>query len=297
MTAQDQSPAPDRTNPAMPSTTQRLADRAQRSLKKLSWKTRALPDFVIVGTQKGGTSSLHAYLSQHPRMFPGDIKEVHFFDGGLTHNWDKYAEGERLYRSYFPKKSIVHAAKGLVFEATPNYMHNPPAIPRMASLLPNAKVIALLRDPVDRAISNYFHEKRRGRETRPMMDALLAEDETLDRIRASGDYKNPDWNFKSYVSRGLYADQLETLFEHYDRDRVLVLESSEFYAHPQAALSQVLDFVGMQDNGFEFDLTPVGQATNRTKVDPNIYDWLIDRFKVPNQRLEQLLGRSFNWVS
>ena len=275
----------------------RMADRAKREWKKLSWQARCLPDFLIIGCQKGGTSSLHNYLSQHSRLFEADIKEVHFFDGGLDPDWNKYAEGERLYRSYFPRASKVREVGGQAFEATPEYMHNPHAPARMKALVPDAKLIILLRDPIERTISNYFHERRRGRESLPIMEALEAEAEHMDAVRAVGDFKDTRWICKAYMTRGLYAQQLELVFEHYPYERVLILESSEFYGDPKATLAQVLDFIGLDDTGFEVDLTPVGVGTNRTKVDPEVYDWLINRLREPNQKLEQLLGRRFDWTS
>lgn len=276
---------------------ERMADRARREWKKLSWQSRCLPDMLIIGCQKGGTSSLYNYLSQHPRMFEADVKEVHFFDGGLDPAWDKYAEGERLYRSYFPRTEAVRAAGGLAFEATPGYMHNPLAPARMAAMVPDAKLIALLRDPVERTISNYFHEQRRGREKLPIMEALQAEAAHMDAVRAGGDYKDARWIWKAYVTRGLYAEQLERVFEHYPRDRVLILESSEFYGDPKRALAQVLAFIGLDETGFQADLTPVGVGTNRKKVDPKVYDWLSASFTEPNERLQDLLGRRFDWAA
>lgn len=273
----------------------RLTDRVYREWKKVSWRYRCLPDVLIIGCQKGGTSSLHNYLAQHPRMFEADVKEVHFFDGGLDPAWNKYAEGERLYRSYFPHREAVRAAAGLSFEATPEYMYNPLAPQRMAAMVPAAKLIVLLRDPVERAISNYFHERRRGREKLSIMDALLAEEEHMDAVRASGDYKDTRLIWKAYVTRGLYAEQLDRVFTHYPRERVLILESSDFYANPKQTLAQVFDFLGVENADLDVDLTPVGVGSNRKKVDSEVYDWLRARFVEPNARLEELLGRRFDW--
>lgn len=276
---------------------ERLSDRAQRELKKLTSARRALPDFVIIGTQKGGTSSLHGYLSQHPRLFPADVKEVNFFDGGHLPHWDKYAEGERLYRSYFPYATTVRTTNGLGFEASPEYLHSPLAAQRMARMIPQAKLIVLLRDPVERAISSYFHEVRRGRETRPILQALQTEDAAMDDVRARGNYKDLRWIWKAYITRGLYAQQLERFFAHYPREQILILESSDFYSETERTLAQVLEFVGMDDAGFEIDLTPVGVGTNRTKVGAEVYDWLTRRFDEPNAQLESLLERRFDWVA
>jgi len=281
-----------------PSTSRRflkLTQRVKREFRKTTWRYRALPNFLIVGCQKGGTSSLHAYLAQHPSLAPAAIKEVHFFDGGLLPSWEKYADGERLYRSYFGWDALLKAQGRQSYEASPCYMFNPLAPSRMAAMVPDAKLIVLLRDPVDRAISHYFHEKRKGREPLAIMDALFAEDERLAVARCSGNYKDLSWINHSYVTRGLYAEQLERVFEYYPLDQVLILESSEFYGDPKRALAQVLAFIGLDDIGFDVDLIPVNVGTNRTEMAAEVHDHLTAQFAESNKRLFDLLSRRFDW--
>jgi hypothetical protein len=220
---------------------------------------------------------------------------VHFFDGGLQPQWVKYAEGERLYRSYFGWQAPLQAQGRQSFEASPCYIFNMLASARMVAMVPDAKLIVLLRDPVERAVSHYFHEKRRGRETLLILDALEAEEERLAPARAEGNYKDPRYINMSYVTRRLYAEQLERIFENYPRDQLLALDSSEFYADSKTALGYVLDFLGLDDTGFGPDLTPVGGATNSTKVEPEVRDWLADLFAKPNKRLFDMLSRRFEW--
>lgn len=264
--------------------------------KKATWRQRCLPDFLIVGCQKGGTSSLHSYLTQHERLLPADIKEVHYFDGGLDAGWDKFADGEPLYRSYFPLRQDVARASALTFEASPCYMFNPLAPGRMAELVPDAKLIVLLRDPVERAISHYFHEVRRGREDLPIMDALHAEQERLTAAIATNNYKDLRWINQSYVKRGRYAEQLQCLFASFDRSRVLVIDSADFFSDPGRVLSQVLDFVGVDAAGFKADLKPVGVASNKKAAPDEVYAFLTEAFEEPNQELADLLQRDFSWL-
>ena len=256
----------------------------------------AHPGFVIVGCQKGGTSSLHRYLVQHERLFPADIKEVHFFDGGLDQAWDKYAEGEPLYRSYFPKRREVAEVDGPAFEASPCYMFNPLAPARMAQLVPDAKLVALLRDPVERAISHYFHEVRRGRESLDILDALEAESARLAGPVADGDYKDPRWINQSYVTRGRYAEQLARLFEHFDRDRVLVVESGEFFSDPARTVQRVLSFVGIGEAALPINYRPVGVAENKNEVPRDVYDFLAKAFRDADLALADLLERRPSWM-
>src|ERR1041384_7789414 len=153
----------------------RFVDKHFRKLRfsyaRLTWEQRALPDFIIIGAQKAGTSSLFFYLAQHPQLVGSFIKEVHFFDGGMKPGIDNFAKGEPWYRAHFPlRKDLGPTHK--TFEASPCYIFNPLAPIRIHDLLPDVKIVALLRNPVDRAISQYFQERRRNREPLEITEAL-----------------------------------------------------------------------------------------------------------------------------
>lgn len=265
-------------------------------LRKATSGMRALPDFLIAGAQKCGTSSMHQYFIQHPRLLAGSIKEIHFFDGGLDPVWDKYAEGEALYRSYFPLRSTVRQKRALCFEASPNYIFSPVVAKRMAGTVPDAKIVVLLRDPVERAISHYFHERRRGRENEDMETAFAREEERLSPAIAQGNFKDPKFINLSYQLRGDYADQLERLFAHYPREQVQVLEAERFFENPMAVLREVLEFVGMEDFPHQIDVKPTGTGGNKKQVPERIYKMLRSRFHVPNRKLADLVGQEFRWT-
>ena len=114
---------------------------------------RALPDFLIVGAQKGGTSSLYAYLAQHPSVLPSFRKEVKFFDCN-------YFCGHTWYRAHFPLRYKLSRGNRITGEGTPNYLFHPTALQRLALTLIDVKIIILLRNPADRAYSHYQHQKR-----------------------------------------------------------------------------------------------------------------------------------------
>src|SRR5215208_8528317 len=119
---------------------------------KATAKLRPLPDFLILGAQKAGTTALYAYLRWHPQITGPSFKEVSFFDR-------HYARGERWYRAHLPMRR-----SSIVGEASPSYLFHPLAPERVAQMLPNARLVALLRNPVDRAFSHYQHEVALGRE-------------------------------------------------------------------------------------------------------------------------------------
>jgi hypothetical protein len=157
--------------------------------RQATWSKRAFPSIIIIGAQKSGTSSLFYYLGQHPQIIPSYKKEVHFFDGGLNPNVDNFNKGEPWYRSHFPlKRNTINNQKA--FEASPLYLFNPLSPQRIYELIPEVRLIAVLRNPVERAISHYFHEKWAGREPFPIMKALQSEEKRLSPVINKQDYKN-----------------------------------------------------------------------------------------------------------
>jgi hypothetical protein len=177
--------------------------------RQATWRRRILPDFIIIGAMKSGTSSLFAYLSQHPQLYPSCKKEVHFFDGGLNPKIDTFEKGQAWYRAHFPLTSKM-SIDSKTFEASPLYIFNPLAPKRIFDLVPNVKIIAVLRNPIERAISHYFHEKRKNRESLPIYEALLNEEKRLEPVIKRKDYKNRIFIDYSYKTRGLYKEQLES---------------------------------------------------------------------------------------
>lgn len=271
-----------------------FARTAAQRFKRATWAMRCLPDFLIVGAQKAGTSSLHAYLSQHPQIIPASIKEVHFFCGGLSPEVDSYAMGERWYRAHFPLRKAL-APSQRTFEATPLYMFNPLAAERIAALVPQAKIIMLLRNPTERAVSHYFHALRLGFETLGINEALRLEEERLEPFVMAKDYKSDVFRRNSYKARGLYKQQLERYFRYFDRKQIMVLTSEQFFLAPRQTLKRVFEFVGV-DPGYQVpNLSPQNMGTNRTKVEPGVYDYLNEFFELPNSELYEMLGEDYGW--
>jgi hypothetical protein len=270
-----------------------------RQLDRLRLATgglRVLPDFIIIGAQKGGTSSLYHYLAQHPDVAPAFRKEVHYFD------W-AYRRGEQWYRANFPTAAYRAAFQAMtrrrlaVGEASPYYLYHPHVPGRVKALLPQVKLIALLRDPVERTVSSYQHQLRKGRETLTLTAALDQEPERLAaesiRVEAEESYNSDAHRHFSYLARGMYAEQLERWFAVFPREQCLVLHSQDFFEHTEAVFTQVLDFLGLRHwhpaqyrrfNAAEYD-----------PIDAAIRDRLVAHFAGPNQRLYELLGRDFGW--
>lgn len=240
--------------------------------RQLTSAVRPLPDFVIIGTQKGGTTSLYDYLSQHPSIRSAIGKGLHYFN-------EHYARGPIWYRANFPVSGAPDR-RWLTGEASPDYMPHPLVPQRMAELIPDVRLILLLRDPVRRAQSHYHHERAKGRERLSLEDAL-------DREEAS---TNP----YGYLRRGHYADQIERWLTSFPRAQFTFFRSEDLYAHPEATTHQVLSFL---------DLPPCPTITYRKlnarsypDLDPNLHARLQHHFAPHNARLRTLLGPGFTWT-
>jgi hypothetical protein len=194
-----------------------------------------LPDVLIIGAQKSGTTSLYNYLCQHPHIHGASTKEVRYFD-------DHFEKGELWYRKHFPLRR-----DGLTLEATPNYIFHRDAFHRIASLLPEAKLIAVLREPVARAYSQYrmFHRwdpDRRGHEPRSFEEAVRADLEVIrneDKILGGDSDRD---RYRPYVRRSLYAPQLERYLKEYGQN-LLVLRSQDLFNATQQTTDRVFEFL------------------------------------------------------
>ena len=277
----------------LPQGVKTTANRVLFYYRYVTWRARPLPDFIIIGAQKSGTTSLHAYLSQHPRLLKPYEKEVHFFDGGLDPAIDNYKKGQAWYRAHFPFRTNGDTSK--VFEASPLYIFNPLVPKRMLNLIPQVKIIAILRNPTERAISHYFHEQQRGYESLPIMEALQQEEQRLQSALQDMDYKNYSVIHHSYKSRGQYREQLERFFEFFPRQQILILGSGEFFRDENHVLRRVTDFVGTNASFTLRDSRPRNVARNKVQVAPEVYDYLNHYFKPHNEALHELLGKEYEW--
>lgn len=254
---------------------------------------RMLPHFIIIGAQKSGTSSLYQYLATHPQLHPATVKEVHYFDGGLLAHTDNYAQGERWYRSHFPL--AIYPSHHQAYEASPLYLYHPLVPQRIAKLLPHIRLIALLRNPTDRAVSHYFHTLRHHSEPLPLMQALLAEDERLQPILAQQHYQSNIFRHYSYKMRGIYHLQIQAYLRYFAPHQLLILDSETFFANPHQILEKIYHFLELDAQYFPTHLTPANVADNRAQVPPDVYAYLHQYFAPHNEQLYQLIGKRFQW--
>ena len=257
---------------------------------------RPLPDFLIVGAQKAGTTALYSYLRRHPTIVGPWWKEVSFFDR-------HFSRGESWYRGHFPSRPRTWLVKrrtrveALAGEASPGYLFHPFAPERVRRLLPDVRLIALLRDPVDRALSHYHHEVALGREALPFEEAIEREPERmrgeLERMRDPAYFSHAWWNF-TYLGRGRYAEQLSRWFSVFPREQMLIVPSDELLEQPARTYARVLEFLGAPP--YRLDSYPRIFTRDYADMAPDTRRALAREFAEPNRRLYELVGRNFGWT-
>jgi len=274
--------------PTLPDPVRAVLRNAVWTYGRLTSAARPLPDFLILGAQKGGTTALYSYLRRHPSITGPSWKEVSYFDR-------HYVRGEAWYRGNFPNKARTRGK--LVGEASPSYLFHPLAPERVRADIPNAKLVALLRNPVDRALSHYNHEVALGREPLSFEAALAAEEARLagevERLVAEPRYFSREWWSHTYQARGRYAEQLERWLAVFPREQLLIVPSDDLAAEPAETHARVLDFLGAAPQ--RLDQYPRVYEREYEPMNPETREQLAAEFEEPNQRLYELLGRELGW--
>jgi hypothetical protein len=280
-----------------------LTDAAKAALRQYGVATagsRRPPELIVVGAKRGGTTSLWKYLDAHPGILPTfpraeQIKGTYFFD-------EEWSRGERWYRSHFPTdRTRAKAARHLgydpiAFEASPYYLFHPHAPARARQVAPDAVIVALLRDPVERAFS-HFKERSNHTESLTFAEALAAEEERTAgeeaRMLADPSVVSMAHRHQTYVAQSRYAPMLERWFAAFPRDQVLVTAAEDFYADPQSFCDLITERVGLPSRDLgdpepfnsepSADMDPAVRAQLRAALDEDIH------------AVESLLGRPMPW--
>lgn len=291
------------------------APRTVRSASPVTWKMRAKraariytvptaglrppPEFLIIGAQRCGTTSLYKYLAEHPQFRSATLrtKGVHFFD-------TRYDKGIAWYRAHFPTSVYRrlfrrrHHLDLVTGEASPYYLFHPHVPYRIARHLPQTRLIVMLRDPIERTYSQWQHELSRGFEDTATFEEALDREPArlageLARMNADPGYRSHSHQHHSYMARSRYADQLEVYRSLFPAERILVLKSEDFFADPAAGYARVLEFLDLaphtlshykQHNGYQ-----------RAAMHPDTRARLAEHFADSNRRLVEMLGPRFSW--
>lgn len=270
--------------------------------------SRPLPDFLVIGTKRGGTTSLYYDLLKVPQivtLFPSakhlpkanETKGVHFFDS-------HFDRGERWYRSHLPSAGSRRRAERrigapvIVGEASPYYLFHPLAAERAHAVAPDAKLVALLRDPVQRTYSHWKERRRSDAEPLGFLEALDAEEGRLAgeeaKIRADPRYYSYAHEQQSYVAQSRYARSLARWADLFGMENILVVASEEYYGDQPGTVARVASFLGV-DGG----AVPAGERMNAAPgepLPPEIEERLTSLFAEDNAELERMIGRSLPWT-
>ena len=286
------------TRAAAPMPVKTAGRRLARSVGRATAGQRLLPRFLIVGAQRCGTTSLFRALAAHPDVLPPLFhKCVHFFDI----NYDK---GFDWYRGHFPLRRVAErriraGVTPTTGESSPYYLHHPLAAERIATHLPDVRLIALLRDPVERAYSAHRHELARGYETEEFERALDLEPQRLageeERLAEDPTYRSFSHQHQAYVTRGEYARQLERLAAAVGWSRVLVLDSETFFTSPEQEYARALRFLGLR--AFTPERFDQHNARPRSPMPDHVRQRLEAHFAPHDDHLARILGHQPGWRS
>lgn len=254
---------------------------------------RTLPDFLIIGAQKSGTTFLYQLLVRHPHVKPAFAKEVHYFDLN-------FGKGDNWYRSHFPLQ-MRNSRKYITGEASPYYLFHPHASRRASTVIPDAKLIVLLRNPVDRAYSHYQHQVKRLRDERrenlTFEEAIEAEERILpaevSKMLQDEDYESLSHRTRSYLRRGIYIDQLLIWSSFFQREQMLILKSEDLFSDTKNTLERTLDFLEIPHWAPEKYSIP--NKREYAGMSPLLRQRLDEYYKPHNQRLNEYLGEDLGW--
>lgn len=246
------------------------------------------PDFLVIGAQRSGSSSFYHYLTQHPEVGAATKKELHYFD----HRY--YDETWEWYLSQFPDEEAQ-----ITGEATPYYLFHPHSPDRVAADLPDVKLIAVLRNPVDRAYSHWNRERIRDSEVLDFPSAINAEHKRLKRPQRMMEQNPalfmPEHATYSYLARGRYYEQLERWFGVFDRERFLILRSEDFFQAPSVIMSEVLGWLGVESDWFDFDFSKKVESKKYEAMSDRTREQLEAYFEPHNKKLYRLIDRDMGW--
>ena len=238
-----------------------------------------------------GTTTLHGYLNMHSNVKMSSLKEVHYFD-------NNYKKSLEWYKSYFPIKA--KRSSFISGESTPFYLFHPAVPRRVVSVLPKVKIIIVLRNPVERAISHYKHEFRKGREVINSIEEAFAQEnkrlnaiDKIDRDR----YETFEYSAYSYLSRGKYKDQVERWIKEFGASSILVLNSANLLANPQRELNKVFNFLEIPKMEIIRHLNLNASTKTENTTNQRLLNQLTEYFQEDQVLLNSMLKDNNQWIN
>ena len=249
-------------------------------------KIHRLPEFLLVGAQKSGTTVLYDLIKQHPKVVK-KVGEVHFFDLN-------FFRGIEWYKKRFPKRPH---AEDIVGDHSPYYLFHPLVPKRVHAISPKMKIIMILRNPVERCYSHYWHNRGKKLESLTFENALEAEPKRLagekTKLLLKPNYKSHSYQHHSYLARGIYVEQIQNWLSYFPQKQMLILRSQDLRRDPVGVLNKVYAFLGLPQHTVV--LNNPDKHSNYPPITPEMREKLEAYYLPFNQKLEELLGMQFDW--
>ena len=272
----------------------------EKLYRKMTSRLRSLPDFIIIGVGRAGTTALYSYLIQHPSIVAAStdnnesVADLHFFEYMISNNI-------QWYKSHFPilfSKSKNQKNSFITGEYTSTYIYHPDVPKRIFNLLPKIKLIVILRNPIDKAYSTYQQQFRFGEYTTSFEDTVNAEFRRINLNKDFPELNSNNYDFENFVAQniirhGIYADYLETWLKIFDRKQILILNSEDLKNSTKETLHRVFHFLIVSN----YDIANTSQVNvgKYSPINKITMKKLIEFFKPHNQRLNKLLDTEFDW--
>ena len=261
-----------------------------RKLSGINAKNHALPNFIIIGAMKSGTTSLYNYICDHPSVISAEYDEIGYFD-------TNYHLGLNWYRSLFPTKKQLESleqkeGQGITGEDTPFYFWNEEAANRIKDVLPNVKLIIILRNPISRAYSEYHDKIQSGRVTKSFENYIQGE---LEDLKNSSPLLSKCNDNDSILLRGIYSKQFEIWNKLFSKKQIIILESEQLLEKPQKVLNEVYHFLGLSEYTIKHKFSQKKKKYEEMNIKTRKV--LSDFYNPFNEELFQMIEKRYNWLN
>jgi len=267
----------------------------KRNIFALTGSIRVLPDFLVIGAKRCGTTSLFYHLPEHPCISKSPYDNMGFFN-------DNFHLGINWYKSFFPTIFTRNKIKSkfgdcMTFDVTTTYMEEESTANNVYQTKPNMKIIVILRNPVDRAYSHYHVNVKEKSEKRSFEDAIFEE---MNRIKSERIIQNKNKNLRvftpnniHYLKKGFYALQLKSWFKIFPREQILVLSTEEFQEDQNIIYKKIFDFLNIPN--MKIKSTEKMEKGNYIPMKHDTQNLLLDYFRQYNYELFELINSEFDW--
>jgi len=249
-----------------------------------------LPKFIIIGTVRSGSTSLYYNICEHPNILPASYDEIGFFD-------TNYELGLNWYKSMFPTINKKDSRKNKICftgEDTPFYFWSEDAANRIKNDLPGIKLITILRNPIDRAYSNYHLGVAGGTEKMSFEEAIDLEINNLEQTEINANnLKKLCSERRSYIIKSIYHEQMKIWKKRFSKNDLMIVSTEDMSEKTSETLNQIFKFLGTEQ--FDIKKSKKEKSRNYLKMNQNTRDKLIEFFKPHNDQLYNMIEKKFQW--